>query len=176
MLNVNFSRNKWINKACCPELTRRYKNPRQLATDCVNLTHGFCLLDCQLDQNSIVKKCQTLSEMTYIKYSYSWCRDLSYIFFHWLFLRRIYLNSDGLVVFSFLSCMHNLLKSSKFVIIIIVSVVYDLNHFRIWVLVKPTGKHCSVSGIAFIPKDSAGFRQAMLGSGDMYGLWAQLLN
>ena len=71
--------------------------------------------------------------------------------------------------------MHNLLKSSKFVIIIIVSVVYDLNHFRIWVLVKPAGKHCSVSGIVFIPKDS-GFRQARLGSGDMYGLWAQLLN
>lgn len=176
MLNVNFSRDKWINKPCYPELTRRCKSPRQLATDCITLTHGFCLLDCQLDQNSIVKKCQSLSEITYIKYSYSWGRDLSYMCFHWLFLRRIYPNSEGLVVFSFLSCIHNLLKSSKCVIIIIVSVVYDLSHFRIWVLVKPAEKHCSVSGIVFIPKDSAGFRQAMLGSGDMYGLWAQLLS
>ena len=81
-----------------------------------------------------------------------------------------------MVGFSFLSCIHNLLKSSKFVIIIIVSIVYDLNHFRILVLVTPTGKRCSVSGVVFILKDSAGFRQAMLGSGDTYGLWAQLLS
>ena len=80
-----------------------------------------------------------------------------------------------MVGFSFLSCIHNLLKSSKFVIIIIVSIVYDLNHFRILVLVTPTGKR-SVSGVVFILKDSAGFRQAMLGSGDTYRLWAQLLS
>lgn len=59
-----------------------------------------------------------------------------------------------------------------FVIRVIVSTVYDLNHFEVLSICEAHW-NCSISRIVSVPEDSAGFSEAVLGNDCMCGLWAQ---